>query len=193
MALKLKLDNVVKISPDFIDLMRSFYENWARQNTRLIHIGSTDPEGEYGGYTMTARRLMPIVRGQSPSLRDGLEYEITRFRGLKFTSFEVYEGPEPFNARRRGNPQTIRWMVGRTRHIQATYWNMRQWDERAGKFIGDVAGELGGYNIYIPETIAVKPALADLHMIPQRNLYSVFRHYHHKIINVGADRPPATR
>lgn len=170
---KLKL-NVAKLSPDFIGLVREFYGRWAEANVRLIRWGAENEE--YQGYTMTARRLMPIVRGQSPSLREGLDYELARFRGLHFTSFEVYEGPEPGKQTGR-----IRWLVGRTRHITATFFNQRAWDEKAGRFIGGVAGELGSYNIYIPESIAISPSLADLHMVPQRNLFAENRHYHHAI------------
>lgn len=171
---KLKLNNTAKISPDFIDLVRSFYESWARTNAPLIQLGTED--AAYQGYTMTARRMKYIVRGQSPSLREGLDYELTRFRGLRFTSFEVYEGPEPGKQTGR-----IRWLVGRTRHVTATIWDRRTWNERLQKFEGDIAGELGPYNIYIPETIATHPSLADLHMIPQRNLFAHYRHYHHRI------------
>jgi hypothetical protein len=185
MPLKLNTNKVVKIAPEFIDLVCDFYNNWALANEQLIRMGASDRE-KYGSYTMTARRMMPIVRRQSPSLREGLDYELTRFRGLPFTSFEVYEGPEPGK-----NSGSIRWLVGRTRHITATFFDRRTWNEKLQKFEGPAAGELGPYNIYIPETIAAHPSLANLHMIPQRNLFAAARHYHHAIKTGRDDR--ATR
>jgi hypothetical protein len=175
---KIKRNNIATISPEFVNTMCDMYNAWVAANAELIQMGRTDESLQ--GYFMTAIRLLPIVRRQSPSAREGLDYELTRFSVLPYTSFDVIEGPRPTNDRDPA-PGRIRWLVGRTKHVTATYYNRRRWDETTQKFLGTPAGELGCYNVYIPETIATQPNLYHLHLIPQRNQKATARHYHHGI------------
>ena len=178
MPLKINRNATVTITPAFIDAFCSIYEKWARANVELINRGATNQN--YSSYTMTAHRLRPIVRRQSPGPREGLDYELTRFRVLPYAAFDAVTGPLP--GKEEGQ---ILWLVGTTRHVTATYYNRRS----------EVAGELGCYNVYIPETIATNPNLFDIHMIPQRNPNARARHYHHGIVtypDVEATRDPLT-
>jgi hypothetical protein len=88
------------------------------------------------------------------------------------------------------NEGSIHWLVGRTRHVTATYFNERKWNPETGRFVGKIAGELGRYDIYIPETIVSSPSLSSIHMIPQRHQFSIDRHYHHYINTEAVTRHP---
>jgi hypothetical protein len=179
----------VHISPDFMPLVCEMYTRWFELNQGNIERGMRDLNNRrFGAYPMTAKRLLPIIQRQSPDYRVGFDYEVTRFIGTPFTSFEVAVEPPPYPS--EGAP--IRWLVGRTRHVQTTYYQGRKWDQATGRFIGEVKGELGPYNIYIPETIAEHPDLYHFHMIPQRHMRSADRHFHHYIQGDPTIRHPLT-
>jgi hypothetical protein len=171
---KLKLSNHANVSSEFVDLMCEIYESWAQLHMVQIQDGARNPRNKH--FTQTAARMMPIVRRQSPAPRAGLDYEITRLQTLPFTEFLVVCGPHPDE----DVHETIRWLVGRTRHITATYYNARH----------QIAGELGRYDIYITEIMAKQPDLYQLHMIPQRNQKAIARHYHHGIQTDEVTRIP---
>jgi hypothetical protein len=170
----LKITKVTNISPEFLQLVQTMYSEWMTRNQGLIQRGISDKR--YDHYAYTAKRMLPIVRGISPSAREGVDYELTRFRGLPYTDFVVVTGPYP------GGEQAgmINWLVGRTKHVTATYFDHRN----------EIAGELGRYDVYIPETIVAHPDLGHIHMVPQRNQLSVNRHYHH-YLNISEERAPS--
>ena len=171
---KLNLRNHTNVSPEFVDLMCEIYEKWASLHQAQIKDGASNPRNKH--FTQTAARMMPIVRRQSPAPRVGLDYEITRLQTLPFTDFVVVRGPHPDD----DVQEQIRWLVGRTCHVTATYYNHRS----------EIAGELGRYDIYIPEIVATRPDLYQIHMIPQRNQKSIARHYHHGISAIEVTRIP---
>lgn len=149
------------VSAEFIDLMIELYSEWMLNNQNLIKAGTTRKGFEH--YTYTAKRMMPIVRRVSDD-RTGLDYEVTRLRGLPFTDFLVVQNVDPTEQER-----SIPWLVGRTRHVTITNYARRS----------EVMGQLGSYDIYVPSTIVRTPQLGHIHMIPQRNQWSINRHPHH--------------
>jgi hypothetical protein len=170
---RLKLNNAATVTPEFIMLVQELYAEWLRKYDNLIRRGIANPrQASVSHFAYTARRMLPIVHGKSPAPRVGLDYEITRFTLIPYTEFDVVEGPHPS----RHQSGRIRWLVGRTRHVTATYYNRRS----------EIAGQLGKYDVYIPETIIQHPDLDQLHMIPLRNTRSKARHYHHGIMCQGA-------
>jgi hypothetical protein len=173
----------VHVSPDFMSLVCDMYTHWFELNQSNIERGVRDLSNRrFGAYAMTAKRLLPIVQRQSPEARVSFDYELTRLLGAPFTAFEVIMAPPPYP----GDGPQIRWLVGRTKHVQTTLYSSRKWDQQTGRFVGEVKGELGPYNIYIPETVCEYPDLYHFHMIPQRNKRSIDRHYHH-YANVTSD------
>jgi hypothetical protein len=171
---KLKLQ-AASISPEFICPVRELYEGWREKYDTLIRRGIQNPrQSSVSHFAHTARRMLPIVQGKSPSPRVGLDYEITRFSLIPYTEFDVIVGPHP----NRHNNRSIRWLVGRTKHVTATYYNHRS----------EIAGELGSYDVYIPETLIESPNLDQMNMIPVRHPRSVKRHYHHGIYCDGTPR-----
>ena len=169
---RLKLNTAATISPEFIMLVRELYGVWIRKYDNLIQRGIRSPkQASVAHFAYSAKRMLPIIRGVSPEPRVGLDYEITRFTLIPYTEFDVIVGPHP----NRNNHTQIRWLVGRTRHVTATYYNRRN----------EIAGELGKYDVYVPETVIASPNLDQLHMIPVRNPRSKARHYHHGIICPG--------
>jgi hypothetical protein len=96
----MKLPHNAEITPEFVDLMIDIYKAWLE---RVMSI----PQG-FGMAGMTAinvKRVLPIVRRQSPDLHTGLDYEITRLRQAPFSKFyaTTFKG--------------TRYLVGITRHI----------------------------------------------------------------------------
>jgi hypothetical protein len=150
------------IAPEFIDLMIELYAEWMTRNNNLI-IQGTQREG-FKHYAFTARRMLPIVRRQSND-REGLDYEVTRLRGLPFTHFLAVMDVDPTEE----SGEKIPWLVGRTKHVRIADYRRRS----------EIIGELGCYDIYIPSTIVRTPQLGHIHMIPQRNQRSHNRHPHH--------------
>ena len=161
-----KLKQQTKVSPEFIDTMLSMYATWIKLNMNMIKSG----RGEIGKRLgMTAKRLLPIVRRQSPDLRQGYEYELTRLRRMPFTEFHTIIDVDP-----NGAYPEIPWLIGRTRHITMTDYRNRN----------RIMGEMGCYEICVPSTIIAHPSLAHLHLVPTRNPLSYRRHPHHGI-NIG--------
>lgn len=158
-----KIKAQTRVSPEFIDTMLAMYAQWMNLNMDMItsHRGETSKR-----LGMTARRLLPIVRRQSPDLRQGFEYELTRLRRMPFTEFFAIMDVDP-----NGEFREIPWLIGRTRHITATDFRNRN----------KIMGELGCYDVCIPSTIMQRPNLAHLHLIPLRNPNASYRHFHHGI------------
>jgi len=158
-----KIKQQTYVSPEFIDTMLNLYSMWLTLNMDMIKSG----RGEIGKRLgMTAKRLLPIVRRQSPDLRQGFDYELTRLRRMPFTEFDVIMDVDPTNQ----YPEIL-WLIGRTRHITATNYSNRN----------KIMGELGCYDVCIPSTIIQHPNLAHLHLIPLRNPGAAYRHFHHGI------------
>jgi hypothetical protein len=151
-----------RIAPEFIDLMIELYGEWMTRNQNLIIQGSQ--RDSFRHFAMTAKRMLPIVRRQSDD-REGLDYEVTRLRGLPFTDFLVVMDVDPTD----DEGARIPWLVGRTKHV-----TIRNYQKRT-----EVMGELGRYDVYIPSTIVRSPQLGHIHMIPQRNQWALNRHPHH--------------
>jgi hypothetical protein len=142
------------VEPDFVDTMIEIYSQWlkaisaAKNNENFM-------EQKKGNIA----RLLPIVRRQNPSLHSGLEYEITRLRGLAYEKFYSYVGPDG-----------QKYIVGLTNPITIRVYSNNE-----------ILGKLGKYRVYLPMKLFATCNLGDLHMIPENNLFSVFRHPHHYI------------
>jgi hypothetical protein len=156
-----KIKTQTNISPEFIDAILTMYSEWLTLNKRIITKGRGEIAQRLG---MTAKRLLPIVRRQSPDLRVGFQYELTRLRRMPFSEFYVVMDVDPNNE----YPE-IPWLVGRTRHITAR-------DYRAPH---PILGELGCYDVCIPSNAMRHPDLSHIHLIPLRNPNAENRHYHH--------------
>ena len=164
------------ISDEFIELIIALYKEWMLKNQGLIKQSVSNTRFEH--YARTAQRMLPIIRRISDD-RAGVDYEITRLRGLPFTDFLVVHDVDPTEQEDR-----IPWLVGRTRHVTITNYARRS----------EVMGELGRYDVYVPSSIVRRPELGHIHMIPQRNQRSSNRHPHHYLQTYGeavaADRSP---
>jgi hypothetical protein len=158
------------VSPEVVDLMLHLYEQWVKLNSEDILQG-------YGRSMLgTVRRLRPIERRQSPTARDGFDYELTRLRGLPYTEFSIITNVDPNQQGAR-----IPWMVGHTKHVTITDYRNRH----------TIMGELGCYKVYIPSSIIAHPNLYHIHMIPDRNIFSHHRHPHHYLNTDPGDNPLA--
>src|SRR5687767_13428326 len=110
-----KIAQRLTIAPEFIDTMIAMYAQWMRLNKRMIERAGSNKTSEH--MAMTARRMLPIVRRISPDARTGLDYELTRLRGLPYKEFTIVENADPINP----GMQTT-WLVGRTKHVTITKW-----------------------------------------------------------------------
>jgi len=176
------------ISTEFVDLMIALYAEWVTKNDRLIRAGLTNKSFEH--FTHSARRMIPIIKRVSDD-RKGLDYELTRLRGLPYTDFVVvtdidptWEVGEPdwdeddadeFYAREYAEAPKIPWLVGRTKFVSMTNYANRN----------EVMGQLGRFDVYIPSSIVRSPELGHIHLIPQRNQRSIYRHPHHYLQTDG--------
>jgi len=145
----------MEITPDFVPAMIQAYMGWMTLQSEVAAGGASKRTMEK--HAVTIGRLMPIVKKQSPSLRSGLDYEVTRLRGLKFVKFELFQHEDR------------QYLAGTTSHITITEWSNRK----------RIMGELGAYWIAIPLNIFVAPDLGKIHMIPMRNPQARDRHPHH--------------
>jgi hypothetical protein len=150
-----------EVTNNFVDLMIEIYETW------LKGIMKTSRYGMKQGLGNVARTL-PIVRRQNPDLHTGLDYEITR---LRMTDYEKFYAT---------TVNGTRYIVGQTRHITLTEPIMSRVGRRHVEN-GDrrLRGELGKYHIYLSTDLFARSDMGLLHMIPERNPRSVFRHPHH--------------
>lgn len=162
-----KISANTRVSELFITTMLHMYGQWIKQNERIIMQAGRG--GMAQRMAMTARRLLPIVRRQSPSLREGFDYEVTRLKRMPYTSFDVVMDANPLN-----HHEKIAWLVGTTRHI-----TMRDYHSSHS-----IMGEMGCYNVCIPSSIIHHPNMAHIHMLPVRNPHAPHRHPHH----AGFDR-----
>ena len=177
---KLKLQRA-NVHPEFIKLMRSMYAEWVQRNARLIKAGTTN--GQFAHFTHSARRMLPIVKGVSND-RAGLDYEITRLRGLPYREFTVIRDVDPakvpdlseWDYEEDSEPDLsgvsiIPWLVGRTKFVVMTNFSNR----------GEILGQLGHFDVCIPSSIVRSPEIGHIHLIPHRNPKSINRHPHHGI------------
>ena len=173
------------ISTEFVDLMTALYAEWVTKNERVILAGKTNKGFEH--FTMSARRMLPIIKRVSDD-RKGLDYELTRLRGLPYTDFVVVMDVDPTwdprepewdddydEAEEWKNAPRIPWLVGRTKFVTMTNYANRS----------EIKGQLGHFDVYIPSSIVRSPELSHIHMIPQRNQRSVYRHPHHYLQTDG--------
>jgi len=157
------------IAPEFIELMIDLYKEWVVKNERIIRQSIGNPRHEH--FAHSGRRMLQIAKRQSPSPRAGLDYEITRLRGLPYDKFYVVEEPSPTNP-----DEVIPWLAGHTRFVTMTNHANRK----------EVMGHMGCYTIFIPSTIVEYPSIDSIHMVPDRNHLSRNRHPHH-YLNVTPD------
>ena len=182
------------VHPEFIEVMIALYAEWIQRNMKLIEAGKT--RSGFANYTHSAIRMLPIIQRVSDG-RKGLDYELTRLRGLSrsYTEFTVIHDIDPthhfgepdwdeddandFYDREYARAPKIPWLVGRTRHVTMTNYANRQ----------EIKGQLGCFNVYIPSSIVRSPELDHIHMIPHRNMRSIYRHPHHYVSNDGPLSP----
>ena len=177
---KLKLQRAT-VHPEFVETMQAMYAEWITKNDRLIRAGTKN--SNFAHFTHSARRMFPIVKGISND-RAGLDYEITRLRGLPYTDFTVIRDVDPsrvpdldgWDYEEDGEPDLsdvpiIPWLVGRTKFVVMTNYANR----------GEIMGQLGHFDVCIPSSIVRSPEIGHIHMIPHRNYNSINRHPHHGI------------
>jgi hypothetical protein len=191
------------ISNEFVDLIIALYAEWMTRNERLIRAGVTNKG--FSHFTHSAQRMLPIVKRVSDD-RKGLDYEITRLRGLPYTEFVVVTDIDPtyhiadydedlddlavdeedYYRREYAKAPKIPWLVGHTKFVTMTNYANRQ----------EVMGRLGCFKIYIPSSIVRSPELGHIHLIPDRNTRSINRHPHHGLTTDGeimnSSRSPLT-
>jgi hypothetical protein len=154
-----------ELTPEFIPGFLQVYTSWM---TIMSALANTASQRTMDKHAVTIGRLLPIVKGQSPGLRSGLDYEITRFRALKYVKFEVFQhGNNPY-------------LAGTTQHITCREWNGKK----------EIKGELGQYFVALPFDIFTRPDLGHIHMIPLRNGNSRTRHPHHYTRNYSQREIP---
>jgi len=158
---KMKLPDRAIVTPEFVDLMIEIYTAWLHRVEALYARSRSDMAGRA---VANIRRVLPIVRRQSPDLHSGLDYEITRLRGANFSKFQTHEY------------KGTQYLVGITRHITlVNYLNRRE-----------ILGELGPYRIFLSKEMFDKSDMRLIHMIPERNPRAVNRHPHHYIGERGS-------
>jgi hypothetical protein len=154
----MKLPQSATVTPEFVDLMIDIYKTWLE-----AVMANSREFGMAGKSAINVKRILPIVRRQSPDLHTGLDYEITRLRGSHYSKFTTCE------------LKGVRFLVGITRHI-----TMIDYQERESGS-NKPCGEMGSYRVFLSDQMFARADMRQIHMIPERNPRSVFRHPHHYV------------
>jgi hypothetical protein len=162
--MKLTLPDRAEVTPAFVDLMIDIYSCYLKRVEENLRSGWS--LRQVSG--VNVKRIIPIVRRQSIDLHTGLDYEITRLRSAGYKKLDALE--------RKG----IRYMVGITKHITMREFNRQH----------SILGELGPFRVFLSDEMFTQSDMRFIHMIPERNPRSVYRHPHHYLNNLSNNQHP---
>jgi hypothetical protein len=170
----LKIEKRAVVNEHFLDLMSGTYAAWMRQEGRNAKAFPAGEKAYMERNRLRHARIHNLLHGGDGDGRSGKTYEITKLRGLPYTSFKAIQH------------EGMQYLVGETKPVVIDVGhNTRRIPERSY--------HLGAYRVYVPQSSVLFGNLDAIHMLPLKAPGTERRFMHHRAYQDEADHPLSYR